>query len=654
MKQGIFTLRKLSQIWGENKQSLNTQLPQLPTGAYSPSYPTRTEYRTGGSTLNDAIDRTEVSWTNIVSTNQDTGENEISRLTTQQIPINIWGDLLINGRKAIKEYDTCESPYFNSVVLNDVNTGTVHPRIDLKEGEIAFTDDGDTDIFVNIGNNEIVRFIRSDSKVSYDNVSDVVVREINYIQATAPTSDPNLFDGCLWYDNTNNLLYKYDLATTTFKKVYYLKEDDYNDYYPISDEPGMGEPQYNVIYVYAPFSGSVKVPTDILYYNGTQLVSFGNGGAGGGITFVQCTTAASTAQKDVTIVSAATDWSDLYYSCFAIQFTQGQTATTPTLSINNFSPIPFRTEAYPAQACKVNPGQNGIAEVMIIPYAGGSVAAVRSITSVTYNWNEKNSFLTFNDGINGQVRAFNTSDKLQFTAGGSGNSAKTQIDITSYDNSGTYQGLAVVKINCANGIIDAKTTQADIESVSTYGGFNFGGVTISSGIESDYIIRTKGELEIDAAGTATQIKCNGSSLFTQLDVGECQYKYNKSAGVKRVTIFFTFDPVDLSKVIYTIPAGYALLNAQIGAGASTNFTMGLAYYNSSAVTGPLIDIEYTAYDGTPVSISAQPMSGCFSSMNAISNAKSPGEGNIVITSADVNAGPVTIYGEYLLIPDAGI
>ena len=74
MKQGKFTLRKLSQIWGENHQSLNTQLPELSSGSYTPAYPTQSEYRTGGAALNTAIDTASETWVNMGARNSDIGE----------------------------------------------------------------------------------------------------------------------------------------------------------------------------------------------------------------------------------------------------------------------------------------------------------------------------------------------------------------------------------------------------------------------------------------------------------------------------------------------------------------------------------------------------------------------------------------------------
>lgn len=327
MKQGIFTLQKLSQVWGANHQSLNTQLPD--TGSsYMPSYPTRAQYRDGSQT-DSAVDTASATWTNVKAMNSNNGETAIGRTTGTNIPINVWCELLINGRKAIASFTQADTAYFNSLKLNTIDEATLYPKADLKEGEFAFCSDGGDDIFLNLGGSpaQIVRFLRSDSHISYDNVEDIIVREINWMQSATPSS--NLAEGRLWYDTTNKLLMRYD--GTSFKKVYYLAESDNN--LTETTTEGTGALKYNTLYVYCPFVSNAKKPTSIWYFDGTDLVELG--GSGLGVLVANSSTSSSTAAKVASITGATpTSYADLKDQTIRVYFGNGNTYRGNAMTIN--------------------------------------------------------------------------------------------------------------------------------------------------------------------------------------------------------------------------------------------------------------------------------------------------------------------------------
>lgn len=338
MKQGIFTLQKLSQVWGANHQSVNIQIPDVASGAYTPDYPTRAEYRDDAA-VTSAVDTASDTWVNVKAMNSDNGETAISRTTGTQIPINFWSDLLINGRKAISEWQYSNTAYFNSLKLNTIDEATLYPKSDLKEGEFAFTSDGNDDIFLNLGGSpaHIVRFLRSDSHISYDNVEDIVVREINWMQAATPSSD--IAEGRLWYDTTNKLLMRYD--GTSFKKVYYLTDSDNN--LTETTTEGTGALKYNTLYVYCPFVSSVKKPTSIFYFDGTDLVELG--GSGNGVLVANSSTSASTAAKTATIANVTpASYADLTDQKIRVYFSSGNSyrGNAPTINFNSLGAINIR------------------------------------------------------------------------------------------------------------------------------------------------------------------------------------------------------------------------------------------------------------------------------------------------------------------------
>lgn len=338
MKQGIFTLQKLSQVWGANHQSVNTQIPDVASGAYTPDYPTRAEYRDDAE-VTSAVDDASDTWVNVKAMNSDNGETAISRTTGTQIPINFWSDLLINGRKAISEWQYSNTAYFNSLKLNTLTDATLYPKSDLKEGEFAFTSDGGDDIFLNLGGSpaHIVRFLRSDSHISYENVEDIVVREINWMQSATPSSD--LAEGRLWYDTANKFLMRYD--GTSFKKVYYIAEDDNN--LTETTTEGTGALKYNTLYVYCPFVSSVKTPKSIFYFDGTDLVELG--GSGNGVLVANSSTSASTANKTATIANVTpSSYADLVDKKIRVYFSSGNTyrGNSPKINFNSLGAINIR------------------------------------------------------------------------------------------------------------------------------------------------------------------------------------------------------------------------------------------------------------------------------------------------------------------------
>ena len=369
MKQGKFTLRKLSQLWGENSQSLNTQIPDLPEGNYTPEYPTLAQYR-DDSAVDAAIDSAQDSWINVAGVNGDTGETEITRATQQKIPINVWGDLLLNGRKVITSDQYVETAFFNSLRLNDAMFTVLNPKTDLLEGEFAFTSDGNDDIFLNLGGSpaHIVRFLRSDSHLSYDNVEDIVVREINWMQAATPSS--NLVEGRLWWDTTNKKLYRYSSEDAAFHMVYYLKEDDNNNTEK-SDMSGDGKPRMNTLYVYATVAGSpeVKTPKSIYYYDGSDLVELGGSG-NGDVLICNSTTSTGTQTKVVTATTDATSYADLLNKKIRIYFTNGNTyrGNPLRINLNNFGVIDVVNNAQPNQAVVTNQSAGGYVEGVIMQY----------------------------------------------------------------------------------------------------------------------------------------------------------------------------------------------------------------------------------------------------------------------------------------------
>ncbi len=627
MKQGKFTLRKLSQIWGENHQSLNTQLPELSSGSYSPTYPTQSEYRNGGAALNTAIDDSSETWTNVQAINSDTGENELSRTSSEQIPINVWGDLLLNGRKVIKEYAEADSPYFTSLKLQ-FNPG--FDKDDLQAGEFCFADDGNGDIFLNDGA-EIVRFIRSDSHVRYENINDVVVREINWIDSVEPST--NLYEGALWYNTTDELIYRYD--GNDFLKVYYPSVDD-NDGTEYTEE-GTGQPKYNVIYVYAPFDGNnVKVPTDIYYWNGSQLVSFGGGAGGSGRIYVRCSTASATAIKEITITSAATGYADLAGTEFAIEFVNGTTSldvySTAQLDINGLGAINFKNYTSLATNAKINTlPSNGVLDIIILEYPAASgtyVAAVQNAVEVTSPASETYHFMLF-------PRNFNTSSRTRLV--------------------NTYNANADNSLSYTNNIITGKNTAFDIKSVSTNQGYGSGGTTVGTNIQTegtilaDDKISTKESIIIDAVDSQVEIKASKYLDITTVEAGD---KIDVQKSVKRVSIYVLYDPDNdgVSKNIYRVPSGYILVNAT----GSGDFKMGLAWYNSSENTGPIVNIDYAGKNGA-VSLTQTPSYSGYNTPLAFSSTNVPeGDTYIMASSADLGKGPVILYGEYILVPDGAL
>lgn len=628
MKQGKFTLRKLSQIWGENHQSLNTQLPELSEGAYTPTYPTQSEYRTGGAALNTAIDDSSETWTNVQAINSDTGENELSRTSSEQIPINVWGDLLLNGRKVIKEYAAADSPYFTSLQLM-LNPG--FDKDDLQAGEFCFTDDGNGDIFLNDGA-EIVRFIRSDSHVRYENINDVVVREINWIDSVEPST--NLYEGALWYNTAEELIYRYD--GNDFLKVYYPSVDDNNgaEY----TEEGSGQPKYNVIYVYAPFDAyNNKVPTDIYYWNGSKLVSFSGGAGGNGRVYVRCSTASATAIKEITITSAATSYADLAGTEFAIEFINGTTSldvySTAQLDINGLGAINFKNYTSLSTNAKINTlPSNGVLDVIILEYPAASgtyVAAVQNAVEVTSPASETYHFMLF-------PRNFNTSSRTRLV--------------------NTYNANADNSLSYTNNIITGKNTYFNIKAVSTNEGYGSGGTTVGTNIQTegtilaDDKISTKQSVIIDATDSQVEISSSKYQDITTVEIGS---REEVQKGIKRVSIYGTYDPdVDgISKVIYSVPNGYMMVSVN-----GTDFRMGIAYYNTgSSAVGPQLQLEYDSFGGTAVSLTTTPAGSGWNSIQAFSHADVPtGSTAITIRSADVGKGPVAYYGEYILVPDVAM
>lgn len=625
MKQGKFTLRKLSQIWGDNHQSLNAQLPELSEGSYTPTYPTQSEYREGGATLNTAIDDASETWTNVQSINSDTGENELSRTSSEQIPINVWGDLLLNGRKVISEHQQADTPYFNSLLLNEPSGFN---KTGLRMGEFAFADDGSGDIFLNLGGSpaQIVRFLRSDSHLTYDNIEDIVVREINYITSVEPSSDPNLYVGCLWYDDTNNLLYKWD--GNDFVKIYYPTPDD-------NDSPsteGTGRPTYDVIYVYAPFdSNNVKVPTDILYWNGTKLVSFGGNGGNGRI-YVKCSTAAATAIKDITITSAATSYADLVGTELAIEFTNGSDVdvySTHQLDVNGLGAINFKNYTALSTNAKINNlPSNSIIDVIILESStpGTYIAAVQSGIEVTSPANETYHFMLF-------PRNFNTAQRNRVA--------------------NTYAANADNSLSYTNNVITGKNTQAVIKNISLQEGYGSGGTTIGTNIQTegtilaDDKISTKNSIAIDVTDSNTEIKSSQYMNVTTVEVGN--HVDVRKGNVKFVDIYFEYNPDTdgINKKIFTVPAGYMMcaLNA-------SDFNLGGAWYNSDeAGTGPITTIEYQGLSA--VSISWTPQTSTHNNYRAFGSGDVPlGPTDITITSGDLGKGSVVVYGQFVLIPDS--
>ena len=363
MKQGIFTLQKLSQVWGANHQSVNTQIPDVASGAYTPDYPTRAEYRDDAE-VTSAVDTASDTWVNVKAMNSNNGETAIGRTTGTQIPINFWSDLLINGRKAISEWQYSNTAYFNSLKLNTLNDATLYPKSDLKEGEFAFTSDGNDDIFLNLGGSpaQIVRFLRSDSHISYENVEDIVVREINWMQAATPSS--NLAEGRLWYDTTNKLLMRYD--GTSFKKVYYLNEDDNN--LTETTTEGTGALKSNVLYVYAEVTGSpeIKTPKSIYYYDGNDLVEIG--GKGNTVYIAECSTASNQQNKVLTVADTISSYEDILNQTVRVYFTNNNNYSGGdlTVNINNLGAIYVRNSSNLNSAVVLRESNGGYLDGVVV------------------------------------------------------------------------------------------------------------------------------------------------------------------------------------------------------------------------------------------------------------------------------------------------
>ena len=303
--------------------------------------------------------------------NSDNGETAMGRTTGTSIPINVWGELLITGRKAIASFTQADTAYFNSLKLNTMDEATLYPKSDLKEGEFAFASDGSDDIFLNLGGSpaHIVRFLRSDSHLSYDNVEDIVVREINWMQAATPSS--NLAIGRLWYDTTNKFLMRYD--GTSFKKVYYLAEDDNN--LTETTTEGTGALKYNTLYVYAEVTGSpeIKTPKSIYYYDGTDLVELG--GSGLGVLIANSSTSSSTAAKVATITGAApSSYADLQDQTVRIYFSSGNTyrGNAMTININSLGAIAARCSGDLSKPVVDNQTAGGYMEGVVTYYSSDS------------------------------------------------------------------------------------------------------------------------------------------------------------------------------------------------------------------------------------------------------------------------------------------
>ena len=607
MKQGKFTLRKLSQLWGENSQSLNTQIPDLPAGSYTPEYPTLAQYR-DDSAVDAAIDSAQDSWINVAGVNGDTGETEITRATQQKIPINVWGDLLLNGRKVITSDQYVETAFFNSLRLNDAMFTVLNPKTDLMEGEFAFTSDGNDDIFLNLGGSpaHIVRFLRSDSHLSYDNVEDIVVREINWMQAATPSS--NLVEGRLWWDTTNKKLYRYSSEDAAFHMVYYLKEDDNNNTEK-SDMSGDGKPRMNTLYVYATVAGSpeVKTPKSIYYYDGSDLVELGGAG-NGDILICNSTTATATQTKVVTATTDATSYADLLNKRIRIYFSNGNTYRGAPLKINlnNFGVIDVVNNAQPNQDIVTNQSAGGYLDGVIMQYNNNYVLGidchwfVSASASSTYELELNSAAGSFPIGKTFSVRDANVTCK------GS--------EISCYG------------LHCTNGGVDC-TQKVKAKSYE----FNNSPITLSVG-----------------GGTSSLI-----DEITEWDLGN---SVARSRGAKRITFNMRISTAQSSIALFTVPTGYVAV--------TTNGTpiipayIGMGWYRSTYVgqnyTGQTFNVKYYDTAGTQhtVSIDGADFTCPYNDSVAFKIPEVIGPGMVTATlSSSTSRGPVVIYGEVILLPD---
>ena len=587
MKQGIFTLQKLSQVWGANHQSVNTQIPDVASGAYTPDYPTRDEYR-DDSEVTSAVDEASDTWVNVKAMNSDNGETAIGRTTGTQIPINFWSDLLINGRKAISEWQYSNTAYFNSLKLNTLNDATLYPKSDLKEGEFAFTSDGADDIFLNLGGSpaHIVRFLRSDSHISYDNVEDIVVREINWMQAATPSS--NLAEGRLWYDTTNKLLMRYD--GTSFKKVYYLAESDNN--LTETTTEGTGALKYNVLYVYAEVTGSpeVKTPKSIFYFDGTDLVELG--GSGNGVLVANSSTSSSTANKTATIANVTpASYADLADQKIRVYFSSGNSyrGNAPTINFNSLGAINIRCSGNLGMPIVDNQTAGSFMEGVITYYATDSAYVFAVNAPQVLQASPGNVYYLALKSQAGSADTPNT-----FIIRDSNISAKGSVL--------TAKGYAIADSAIT---FSANTPSSLISEISE--------VTIGNEVQRSRGIK---RIEVNMRLQTTQ---STLTLFTV------------PAGYVAVSVNGT--PVIRNYV------GMAWFRtASIGSDYAGQ-TFNIKYYDTSGVQ-------------QTVSVSGADFTCPYNDSVAFKISDVMGPGNVTATlSSSTNKGPVAIYGTFLLIPD---
>lgn len=586
MKQGIFTLQKLSQVWGQNHQSLNTQLPN--TGdSYTPAIPTRDEYRDSDN-INATIDTDSATWTNIASVNSDTGETPVSRTTASKIPINVWGDLLINGRKALASYLEADSPYFNSLILNDNAMALLDPKSDLMEGEFGFRYDGGDDIFLNLGGSpaHIVRFLRSDSHISYDNIEDIVVREINWMQAATPSS--NLAIGRLWYDTTNKFLMRYD--GTSFKKVYYLAESDNN--LTETTTEGTGALKYNTLYVYAEVTGSpeIKTPKSIYYYDGTDLVELG--GSGLGVLIANSSTSSSTAAKTATIANVTpTSYADLQDQTIRVYFSSGNTyrGNAMTINLNSLGAINVRCSGDLSKPVVDNQTSGSFMQGVITYYASDS-AYVFAVDAP-------------------QVLTASSSVKYYLTLKSQAGSATTPNTFIIQDPNISAQGsvLTAKGYSIADSAItfSANTTSSLITEISE--------ATIGNEIQRSRGIK---RIEVNMRLETSQ---STLTLFS-VPTGYVAVSANGTPTVRNNVGLAWFRTA-------SIGSDYA------------GQTFNIKYYDTSGTQ-------------QTVSVNGVDITCPYNNSSAFEISGVMGPGNVQATfSSSTNKGPVAIYGTFLLIPD---
>ena len=538
MKQGIFTLQKLSQVWGQNHQSLNTQLPS--TGdSYTPAIPTRDEYRDSAN-INTTIDTDSATWTNIASVNSDTGETPVSRTTASKIPINVWGDLLINGRKALASYLEADSPYFNSLILNDNAMALLDPKSELMEGEFGFRYDGGDDIFLNLGGSpaHIVRFLRSDSHISYENVEDIVVREINWIQSATPSSD--LAEGRLWYDTTNKFLMRYD--GTSFKKVYYLAESDNN--LTETTTEGTGALKYNTLYVYCPFVSSVKTPKSIFYFDGTDLVELG--GSGNGVIVANSSTSSSTQAKTATIANVTpASYADLADQKIRVYFSSGNSyrGNAPTINFNSLGAINIRCSGNLGMPIVDNQTAGSFMEGVITYYATDSAyvfavdapQVLQASAGNTYylalksqagSADTPNTFIIRDNNISAKgsvltAKGYSIADSVvTFSANTSGSLINEITEVTIGNEIKRSRGIKRIEVNMrletSQSAIVLFTVPAGYVAVSDNGtaSKNYVGMAWYRSTQSDYTGQTFNLKYYDTSGTLQTVSVSGAGVVS--------------------------------------------------------------------------------------------------------------------------------------------